>query len=482
MIPWKWLSWTVVPQFNAPHYSNLSLPESGHLQYVSYSVSHVFYREAPDLAAGVLILRDWQEYPWRQNATGSEFSPSDLWINAASDLDVRQRGNLIELDRQLHLRWGLGRNFVLACSPYEQGALLLVVPHYAIAEYALGGAVDAAPESGSVQAQEFIMQLLAGSRHFSLRQLQNAARLLQVEPTYVKLRQPLRADMAEIRVIERLIRRYGISYVPSRAVAMFDIVGFSLLNPFEQMTQLNSLSHSLNSAHSKMLSSRLGVDFARSSTGDGFYIWNRFLGPEGNRHLYQLMQLVLADNAIAQRKARGKTVPLLRACFHVGGCYEFHHAEGLNPTLHSEIVGDVTIELARMIERTLPGQILVGDFHAAGALSADSSADGIDIDAIQFMELAQDQLASLNGLELSGDAIESIKCYLTGRARADGTFSIRKLSIADKHGLTHSVFNAKVNIYRRTGEPILLGIEDRHLGSDDLSLSATRDIGRPQPN
>ena len=54
----------------------------------------------------------------------------------------------------------------------------------------------------------------------------------------------------------------------------------------------------------------------------------------------------------------------MRACFHVGSCYEFHQAEGLNPTTHDFIVGDVTIELARMIDAALPGQILVGDFMA----------------------------------------------------------------------------------------------------------------------
>ena len=80
------------------------------------------------------------------------------------------------------------------------------------------------------------------------------------------------------------------------------------------------------------------------------------------------------------------------------------------------------------------------------------------------------------GLELAGDAIESIKCYLTGRAQADGTFTIRKLSINDKHGLTRNVFNAKINIYRCSGEPILLGIEDRLLRGDELAITTTAHI------
>jgi hypothetical protein len=49
-------------------------------------------------------------------------------------------------------------------------------------------------------------------------------------------------------------------------------------------------------------------------------------------------------------------VPRLRACFHVGSHYEFYQSEGLNPTSFSYLVGQVTIELARMIEARQPGR------------------------------------------------------------------------------------------------------------------------------
>jgi len=230
------------------------------------------------------------------------------------------------------------------------------------------------------------------------------------------------------------------------------------------MTQLNSLSYSLNSAHSKMLEGRMRIDFARSGTGDGFYVWNRAGGDDADLHLYHFMHLVLADNAIARGKAHGRTVPLLRAGFHVGSCYEFCHAEGLNPTRYTDIVGQVTIELARIVENALPGQILVAEFLTSAA-DRPPRHEPDTVDAVSFVDRAQHNLSQLNGLELSGDAIESIECYLTGRARADGSFSIRKLAIHDKHGLTRNAFNAKVNIYRRAAEPILLGIEDRQLRS-----------------
>jgi hypothetical protein len=294
--------------------------------------------------------------------------------------------------------------------------------------------------------------------------MQKVARLLEVQPNYIPLREPLSGHRVETQIIEKMIRRYGINYIASRAVTLFDIVGFSLLTPFEQMTQLNSLSYSLNSAHAKMLEQDIGINFARSSSGDGFYVWNRDDGLEANVNLYHFMHIVLADNAIARDKSSSNAVPRLRACFHVGSCYEFHQAEGLNPTMHDFIVGDVTIELARMIEAALPGQILVGDFLAdilAGP--TDPEATQANLDAVTFLQRAQGNLAKLSGMEFSGERVTAIKCYLTGEDMGDGQFNIRRLHITDKHGLSRVAFNAKVNIYRESAQPILLGIEDRKL-------------------
>ncbi|MEO7386012.1 MAG: hypothetical protein ABIX37_03640 [Gammaproteobacteria bacterium] len=380
------------------------------------------------------------------------------------DLDLRQRSNLMDLDRQFHAQWNLGQNLVLAWSPSSGGVQLLVVPHYAVASYGAAIQSTGTEPRAETPAHQFIMHLLSGPREFSARQMHNATRLLGVEPIAVLLRQPLTGSANENVAIERLVKRYSVTYVRNRAVALFDIVGFGLLSPFEQMNQLNSLSCSLNAAHSRLLGRRMLVNFARSSTGDGFYIWNRDVGLEANTNLYHFMHLVLADNAIARQKGHGRGVPVLRTSFHVGSCYEFNHAEGLNPTIYCDVVGDVTIELARMIEYALPGQILVGEFcvpmHQSGL------EDGADFDAIGFMAQAQGSLSQLNGLELSGEAVESIKCYLTGEACADGTFSIRKLAIEDKHGLRRNAFNAKVNIHRRGADPILLGLEDRQLRED----------------
>ena len=366
-----------------------------------------------------------------------------------------------DLETALRSHWSLGQNSILSWASLDQSILILVVPHYAIAEYTSPRAGDLPPRV----SPRFITELISGDRQLSISQMQKVARLLEIEPVNIRLREPLTGSSVETQIIEKMIRKYGINYVPNRAVTLFDIVGFSLLTPFEQMTQLNSLAYSLNSAHAKMLEQDVNIDFARSSSGDGFYIWNRNDGLEASVNLYHFMHIVLADNAIARSKTATKAVPRLRACFHVGSCYEFHQAEGLNPTTHDFIVGDVTIELARMIDAALPGQILVGDFMTDIESHTDTGTLRVEpnIDAVTFLERAQGNLSQLSGMVLSGDKVTAIKCYLTGENMGAGQFNIRRLTIRDKHGLSRVAFNAKVNIYREAAQPILLGIQDRKL-------------------
>jgi len=94
------------------------------------------------------------------------------------------------------------------------------------------------------------------------------------------------------------------------------------------------------------------------------------------------------------------------------------------------------------------------------------------LDSTEFVVKAAEGLQQLSGLELSGEKIESIQCYLTGTRLERGGFSVRRISIYDKHGFSRNVFNAKVNIYRRHAEPILLGIEDRTLAAEPASTPA----------
>ncbi|MEE9287173.1 MAG: hypothetical protein V3W33_03760, partial [Gammaproteobacteria bacterium] len=151
---------------------------------------------------------------------------------------------------------------------------------------------------------------------------------------------------------------------------------------------------------------------------------------------------------------------------------EFYQAEGLHPTMYNYIVGDVTIELARMVEYALPGQILVGDFQTTIPESDAPEANLIPINTINFIDKLQESLTKLRGIELSGEKIESIKCYLTGERGRNGEFKISKYKITDKHGMTRNVYNAKINIYRKGGEPIFLGIQEKDVARSRMAKSA----------
>ena len=387
------------------------------------------------------------------------------FITGSSLPESTIRDYVAQIDDILHAQWELGKNLVLLWSAEKRELQLLVTPHYLLAEH-----TDA--------SDRWVSELIAGSKYVTPDLLHESARRFGCEPLIITLPFDPVADLGT-PLVSALLRRYSVSLVHDRAVALFDAVGFSLLSPLEQVTQLNSLSYSVNAAYSKLLDKAIEITFARTTTGDGFYIWNRNTSIEGNVDLYHFVQLILADNAIARGKAHNATAPELRACFHVGSHYEFYQEEGLNPTTFSYIVGDVTIALARMIDKALPGQILIGDFD----LPMKHPRSGVTerIDTIRFMERTLDTLSDLNDIELSGDRIESIRCYLTGPRCNEESYGIHRYRISDKHGLKHRVYNAKVNIRRYEKPPIFLGIQEREMerfASEAVEeLSCKRDGG-----
>ena len=388
-------------------------------------------------------------------------------VSFAENLAHATHEHLTRLDKALHSLWKLGRNVILVWAPRKTGIEVLVLPNYEIA--ALATRDNAPPETPDhlprmrrgPRTNSFIDTIIGGPKLLKIEELRDAAGKLGIEPEHVDLPFTPGEDVG-LRMIDTLVRRYSLSYVEDRAVALFDIVNFSLYSPLEQVTQLNSLAYSVNAAHSRMLQREIDINFARSTTGDGFYIWNRDRSIQANVNLYHFMHLVLADNAIARTKAEQRNaVPLLRTCFDIGGHYEFYQSEGLSPTVYSYIVGEVTIELARMIDKAIPGQVMMGDFRVM--MPDEETSQPREFGSIAFIERTQQTLTSLKGMVLSGDEVNSIQCYLTGERRGDGTFGIKRYLLRDKHGLTRQIYNAKINIYRKKAEPIYLGVQDKSL-------------------
>ncbi len=396
------------------------------------------------------------------------------WLDSYKDMPLcpgfsaeQTREYAFVLDDALYDLWKLGENILLAWAPVDSGALVLKVHHYDLVE--LGSQErDAAP---------LIDEIMAGDKLCAWERLYELADIFDTEPERIELPFTPGEELDE-RFITEMVKRYSITLVKDRAVALIDAVGFSLYSPIQQVTQLNSLSYSANSAYSKLLSKDIDIAFARSTTGDGFYLWNRSTGIDANLELYQFLVLILADNAIAQSKARNHSVPELRACFHVGSHYEFYQEEALSPTRFSYLVGDVTIELARMIDKALPGQFLVGDFSVP--MHDDEGGGGEVIDSVEFIRRSHESAFQLDEIELSGDEIEAIKCYLTGPKSTQGEYDIDHYCIEDKHGIEHGVYNAKVTITRRHKEPVYIGIQAAELGAFSPSLPCSGEVPEPR--
>jgi hypothetical protein len=241
---------------------------------------------------------------------------------------------------------------------------------------------------------------------------------------------------------------------------LFDISGFSLCTPFEQASQLNSLSYSMNSAYNKLLAHGIEINFARTTTGDGYYVWNRNLGSGADRDLFCFMLLVVADNAVAQAASKGNTVPTIRSAYHIGSHYELYQAEGVNPTIFSYIVGDVTIELARMVDLIQPKQVLLGDFQCE--VWDPKTRSLIRANTQTFVEACDRLGGNLAGIQFSGKLISSLGCYLTPGEGPDGAGSPRRVKVVDKHGLSRHAFNLQFEV-NMEGETLYLGVSGDQL-------------------
>lgn len=381
-------------------------------------------------------------------------------------LDDKQRENFLWIEEGLHSQWRLGRQVMLSWCPGEKGIDVLYIPYYFINELT-SNEMDGMPglddDNSKNDTHSLFNHLVKGTRYIDLKLMDEIQENYNVYRFTIKLPNNFSEYPVTNALVDNVIKRYSISYIEDRAVVLFDIDEFTRYSAFDQVTLLNSLAYSINSAHEKMLRRNIRMDFARSTTGDGFYVWNRESGLQANINLYHLMHIILADNAIARMKYDAALIPSIKTAFHIGNCYEFYQTEGLSQTSYSYIVGDVTIVLARLIEHARAGQILVGDFQTD--TSKEDSQKPVHLNSVSFIESIQSSLEKLKGIELSGARIENIKCYFTGRKQPDDTFDINMLRLVDKHEIKHFAYNAKINIYPESTSPIFLGIQEKDLST-----------------
>ncbi len=371
---------------------------------------------------------------------------------------------LQHIDSELTRLWRLGRNAIIGWC-------------------AVGDSIDVlfVPQSLLPSLLSKYEEILVGSSQMTRAELRSVSDICEIEPYTIKLAASLKGLKLSRKAIDRIVERYAITKIEVQAVLWIDIVGFSLYSPLEQVTALNGLCYSVNIACQRAREHGLNLSLANSPTGDGFYLWNLKGGLDANTDLFCLMMLILADNALGAETATKSPVLQLRACFHIGSCYEYYQTVGEGLGTYHFIVGDVTIESARMIGGALPGQILVGSFlHPVGDASK-MEANGESLSTVQFIERVSDRLRIFEHVTLSHEKVTAINCYLTGERRPDGLYNVSRYAITDKHGMQHEVFNAKVNIHRQHDKSVYLGRQSNDLVGFDAADGGVVEPFLPKP-
>ncbi len=361
------------------------------------------------------------------------------------------------INEALERHWNLGRNVIIAWAITADALLILAAPFASLSRF-----IDQRAPNGRnrshIKADEFLSSVLSGSRLMSEAELTWIARTLDAEVQSVPFVEAASLTDLELEQIDLCVRRYGMQFKRERAVLLVDIVDFSLADPVKQITLINSLSLSLNWAERQLQLLRSGATLARSSTGDGFYVWNRDDGLCSSRDLYDFLHLVLTHNALQASASAGELVPRLKVAFHIGNYCDLYQCNGLKPGEQSIIVGNVTVELARILEPAQPGQIIIGDFMVSRAASA--AGHPVGIDTVEFLHDHQSFLDRITPFTIDGRRVEQVRCYLTGPRRRNGSYDVSVYRITDKHGKQRDVFNAKLNIVLDAGQTIQLGLQD----------------------
>ena len=402
-----------------------------------------------------------------------DYRVNTLGLDASlfAELGKVQQLNLEILAESFNELWAHGKNIFLCWCASQEGVEVLIVPHYFMSNFT-ESLNDCAPlDRLDALNGRFIRQLISGGRQFSQEDLRSTARRFDLDIHSIALPVPVKRRATVCKAVDQLVQRYSLNYVKNRAVLLFDICDFAKATSFEQISQLGSLSYSLNAARNKLLGAGIKVNFSRTTTGDGYYIWNQDSRPQGNADLFYFMLLVLADNALARRKMqqnfkrrRIKTnnVPLLRTGFHIGDHFEFYQTENAAGAASSYIVGDVTIELARMLDLAQPEQIIIGDIDSWLPTSRSEGAYLVTVDTQNFVDRVS-RRSPLKGLSLADEQITDLHCYLTGETGASAGHSVRRFKVTDKHGYSRNVYNLRINIRTCDGRPLILGLSDSNL-------------------
>jgi len=339
--------------------------------------------------------------------------------------------------------WRLGSNALVGWTQSKNGIELLTLPKVRLFNLA-------APHR----------RVFTADRHMGHQTFQEVAELINVQPIELRLAVPVGDDPDDISPaeIEGAVAPFVVTRVEQHAVLLVDIVGFSLLKSEQQASQLATLEFSLNLAAELVSKHAPGLTVLRSTTGDGFYVWNAEKGLDADINLFVILVAFLTYHAtLRQTMTVPLAVPSLRVCIGIGSHFIYHQPTRDGRDTGQFIVGDVTIDLARLIGAAAPGQVVVNAFERLDDVT------GRRIDVHDFVDRVSAASQWMVGLTLPGGRIERFTLYLTGQRGGGSQFGDLKMMVTDKHGLAHKFYNLKLNIFTDRGEPIFCGLRQADL-------------------
>ncbi|MBM85788.1 MAG: hypothetical protein CMM47_07180 [Rhodospirillaceae bacterium] len=336
--------------------------------------------------------------------------------------------------------WAFGSNALVSWCATRHGIDILTVPKVRL-----------------FNLKETHPRVFKGRRRLDPESFQRIARSLETQPVEIRLDFTIGDEESGLGHddVEKLITNYTTLLTDYRAVVLLDIVGFSKHTPEAQASQLATLEFALNIAEETCIQKKLPVEMKRSTTGDGFYLWNSKTGPKADIALFVLMSLFLTYYGALKRSITEKNAtPEIRTAASVGSHYTFYNPrKNIVGKSEEYIVGDVTISVARLVGKTKTNQIVIGAFKRP-------TADGVaEIRAEQMIAMAHEELTKFEGIMLFGNPVDRFAFYLTGPKRQDGSYVNQKMRIVDKHGFEHFCFNGKVNVFVEGDDPYFAGLQ-----------------------
>ncbi|MBI1775078.1 MAG: hypothetical protein HYR63_07005 [Proteobacteria bacterium] len=299
-----------------------------------------------------------------------------------------------------------------------------------------------------------------GTRRMGPNTFAEVARSLEAQPVELRLDHRIGdgPDELPLDAIEQLFEAFAVTRTEHHAVFLIGIAGFSNSPPEQQAVQLSTLGFALNLAAEMARKQGVRLVMHRSTTGDGFYVWNTVKGMEADENLFIGLILFLVFHASLRRSTTApEAVPPVRIAASVGSHYTYRQPSPDGMGGAEFIVGDVTISLARLVGAARPNQILIGDFFRVD----DKTEEVLGLE--DFLERVFERTAFLSTITMPGGSIEKVAAYLTGPRRPDGTHRIQRLKVVDKHGYEHQCCNLKINVYPANGETYFCGLQHEDL-------------------